>query len=107
MLLYHTTPGYNRGSIEENGIKVAYSQGKLAAVWLHTEEKTSWAYLHCVRRHGCKVQGIVTFAVEVDENLVKRSAADGLFYVMEDVRPEYIRGIFGFELVSKSPLEAR
>jgi len=105
MLLYHTTLNYNRYSIEENGIKVAYSQGKLAAVWLHTADRTAWAFLHCVRRHGGRVEDVITFEVEVDEQLVKRSSADQLFYTLKDVRPECIRGVRVFRMVSASPLE--
>jgi hypothetical protein len=107
MRFYHTTPRYNRVSIEGLGICTRYSLGKMKAVWLHTEEKTAWAFLHCVRRHKVDVHDIVTFEVEVDPELVKRSAADGLWYVMVDIAPEMIRGVRGFRVVSESPLKGK
>jgi hypothetical protein len=107
MILYHTTPKYNLPSIRELGVCVRYSQGKLRAVWLHTDERIGWAWLHTVRRHGGDVRDVVTVVVDVDESRLKRSSVDGLFYVLEDVVPEAIVATMNFEFVSRSPLGGR
>jgi hypothetical protein len=105
MRLYHTTLRYNLPGINSRGLSTAYSQGKLRAVWLHTEERTAWAFLHCVRRHGGKVEDIVTLEVDVDEEDLKRSSADQLFYTLKDVPTTNIIGMRSFSMVSESPLE--
>lgn len=104
MLLYHTTPKYNLPSILSLGICTRYSQGKLPAVWLHTEAKIGWAWLHCVRRHGGDVRDLVTVVVEVPDESIKRSSTEGLFYTMADVSPDAIHATMNFEFVSRSPL---
>jgi hypothetical protein len=86
------------------GLQTWRSQGKLPAVWLHTADKTAWAFLHTVKRHGGRIQDVVTFHVEVDAALLKRSSVEGLFYVLEDVQPEYLRAIVEFAVVAASPL---
>jgi hypothetical protein len=104
---FHTTPRYNRSSIEGLGILARYSQGKRKAIWLHTEEKTAWAFLHTVRRHGCDVHDVITFEVEVDFDLLKYSGSGGLYYLEGDVEPEFIRGVRGFRVVSESPIKGK
>lgn len=107
MMLYHTTLKRNLRSIKGHGLLTSKSQGKMKAVWLHEQDKTAWAFLHVVKRHGGRVEDVVTLAVEVDPKLVKRSAANGLYYTLDDVQPEYLRGVTVFQMVAASPLEGR
>ena len=52
MLLRHATPLRNLPSIQRHGLLCSKSKGRLKAVWLATEGKSSWAALHIVKRHG-------------------------------------------------------
>jgi hypothetical protein len=103
--LFHTTPRVNQWSIQQHGLLTRYSQGKRPLVWLHTAERTAWAFLHCVRRHGCRVEDVITFEVEIADELVKRSPVDSLFYVDFDIDPCCFYGVRGFQVVSESPLK--
>lgn len=105
MRMFHCTIRLHKHSIEEHGVCTRYSQGKMPVVWVCTEQRLEWAFLHTVRRHGGKIEDVIAFEVEVDEFALKRSAADGLYYLPEDIRPEYIRGYRSFLMVSESPLE--
>jgi len=105
MRLYHTTPRINQWSIQENGICTRYSQGKRPLVWLHSADRIAWAFLHCVRRHGCRVEDVITFEVEVSAELVKRSPVHQLCYVDVDIVPGCFYGVLGFQVVSESPLK--
>lgn len=106
MILHHTTNARNLSNILRRGLLTAYSQGKLPAVWLHTSDKTSWAFLHCVKRHGGKIEDIVCITVNIPDELVKRSSADGLFYTLEDCPPEWLPAVTRFAVVAASPLES-
>lgn len=106
MILHHTTNKANLRSILRRGILTLYSEGKMPAVWLHTADKTSWAFLHCVKRHAGRIEDIVCITVNIPDELVKRSSADGLFYTLSDCPPEWLVCVTRFAVVAASPLEA-
>lgn len=105
MRVRHTTLLSNLPSIREYGICTRYSQGKQPFVWVHTEDKVQWAFLHTVRRHGGKIEDVVSLALDIPKNWLVRTAVPGLFYVRCDIPPSMIRSIMGFQLVSQSPLD--
>ena len=43
-----------------HGLRCSKSQGRLKAVWLATKEKSSWAALRVVERHGGRIEAVVT-----------------------------------------------
>jgi RNA:NAD 2'-phosphotransferase (TPT1/KptA family) len=104
MLLYHATPSENLESIGRSGLCCSRSQGKMKVVWLHTPDRSAWAMIHTVRRHGGRVQDVVVLEVDVCECAVRRHAS-GLYYHLADVLPGEITGMRTFEQMSRSPVE--
>jgi hypothetical protein len=105
MRLQHTTLAANKPSIRQLGLLKSKSKGKRQAVWLHTEDRLTWAFLHTVKRHGGKVENVISFSVEIDPSLLKCSSVNGLFYVEQDIEPSALGDVVGFQVVSSSPLE--
>jgi hypothetical protein len=64
MLLRPATPARNLPGILRAGLLTAKSRGRLAAVWLCSAAKSSWAVLHVIRRHGGRVETTVLFPDE-------------------------------------------
>ena len=56
MLVRHATLARYLPSILQRGLLCSKSKGRLKVVWLHTPNKTTWATLHTVRRHGGRVE---------------------------------------------------
>jgi hypothetical protein len=104
MRLYHATLARNWTSIRTQGLLCGLSQGKMRVVWLHTEDRSAWAMLHTVRRHGGRVEDVVVISVEVGENALRRHQS-GLYYHVADVLPAEIVAVRGFDELSKSPVE--
>jgi len=77
----------------------------MQAVWLHDVSMTSWAFLHAVKRHGGRIQDIVSISVDVPDRVVRRASVPGLFYVLVDVAPDQLGSIMEFRMVAASPLE--
>ena len=50
---YHVSPAANVDSIQQFGLLVNKSQGRLRGVWLVTETRVPWAINHTKKRHGC------------------------------------------------------
>ena len=79
MLLRHATLIRNLLSIQRHGLLCSKSQGRLKAVWLATEGKSSWAAMHVVERHGGRIEAVVTLEVDVPRSWLRRSRK-GLWY---------------------------
>lgn len=105
MRVWHTTLRQNLPSILKRGILGSYSKGKMPVVWVHDQAQQSWAFLHVVRRHGGRVEDVVSLCVDVSDDTIRRSAAAGLYYTTEDIPAIAIIGVVGFQTVSVSPLE--
>jgi hypothetical protein len=84
MKLRHATPTRNLASIRKRGLLTRKSQGKLPVVWLHAANRSPWAVLHTMRRHGCN--DVTVIEVSVPRSWLTRSKA-GLWYVSRDVPP--------------------
>src|SRR5438270_13926603 len=95
MLLRHATPLRNLPNIQRHGLLCSKSQGRLKAVWLATEGKSSWAALHVVERHGGRIEAVVTLEVDVPRSWLRRSRK-GLWYCTGDIPAARIRRLFGF-----------
>jgi hypothetical protein len=100
--LRHATPARNLGSILRSGLLCAKSPGRLPVVWLHTPGKTFWAMTHTVRRHGGRIQDVVTLKAEVPRRWLRRSRR-GLWYAVRDVPPACFRRVWRFAELSASP----
>lgn len=107
MRLWHTTLVDNLPGIYSRGILTAMSQGKMRAVWVHALEQRSWAFLHTIKRHGGRIEDVISLEVDVPDEWVRRSSADGLFYVKHDVPPSCIVNVVEFRTVAASPLAGR
>lgn len=106
MIVQHATLKRNLRSIRRDGILTAYALGRRPAVWFHSGEREAWAFGHTVLRHGGRIQDVVAILVDVPDGLLKRhGAADGVWYCMEDVPPEWFRGTVQFVEVFKSEVK--
>src|SRR5262245_4422161 len=63
----------NLPAIPRRGLLCARPKGKLAVVWLHTPGKTAWATVHTVKRHGGRIEAVVTLEVDVPRSWLRRS----------------------------------
>ena len=95
MLLRHATPARNLAGIRRAGLLTRKSQGRLKVVWLHAPDKTPWATLHTVKRHGGRVENVVVLEMNVPRSWLRRSKR-GLWYCPRDVPPGRIRGLMTF-----------
>ncbi len=85
----------NLPAIQRRGLLCTKSRGKLAVVWLHTPGKTAWAPVHTVKRHGGRIEAVVTLEVEVPRSWLRRSRA-GLWYSVRDIDADRIRRLIAF-----------
>lgn len=90
MLMRHVTPRYNESSIDRRGLLTAYAQGKRRAVWLIDPDKTSWAILHTMLRHGCGVDDVLVYEVEIPADRM-RHHGNGLWYTPENVPSAWLQ----------------
>jgi hypothetical protein len=104
VILYHATPGSNDPSIRKWGLLTARSQGKMRVVWLHTADRSAWAVLHTLRRHGGKAEDVIVYECDVPECGLRRFQ-DGLYYFLDNVHPSEIGRAITFEELSRSPVE--
>jgi RNA:NAD 2'-phosphotransferase (TPT1/KptA family) len=104
MVLYHATPKRNIQSIRRKGLLCSRSRGKMKVVWLHEAERSAWAMIHTVKRHGGRIEDVVVLTVDVDESAVRRHQS-GLYYYLADVLPGEFVGLKGFDELSRSPVE--
>src|SRR5207302_136270 len=87
MLLRHATLARNHASICRAGLLSSKSQGKLAAVWLHSPSCSAWAGWHTIRRHGGRIEGVVILELDVPRSWLRRSKK-GLWYCPRDIPAE-------------------
>lgn len=104
MRLCHATLDCNLESIRRRGLLCSKSMGKMKVVWLHEADRTAWAMVHTVRRHGGRIEDVVVLTVDVDESAIRRHQS-GLYYYLVDALPDEIVGVRGFEELSRSPVE--
>ena len=95
MRLRHATIARNLPSVLRNGLLCSKSKGRLKVVWLHTPNKTSWAALHTVRRHGGRVEAVVVLEVSVPRRWLRRNRR-GLWYCVRDIPADRIRHVLAF-----------
>ena len=101
MLLRHATPLRNLPGIQRHGLLCSKSKGRLKAVWLATEGKSSWAAMHVAWRHGARIEAVLTLEVDVPRSWLRRSRK-GLWYSTHDVPPDRIRRLFSFVELAQS-----
>jgi hypothetical protein len=99
MLVRHATLARNLPSILQHGLLCSKSKGRLKVVWLHTPNKTSWAALHTVRRHGGRVEAVVVLEVSVPRRWLRRSRK-GLWYSVRDIPADRVRHVLAFDEVA-------
>ena len=95
MLHRHATPLHNLPSTQRQGLLCSKSQGRLKAVWLATEGKSSWAAMHVAWRHGSRIEAVITLEVDVPRLWLRRSRK-GLWSCTHDIPPDRLRRLFGF-----------
>ena len=61
----HATLRQHLASILAEGLDPARATATLPLVWLHTPERTPWAVLHVVRRHGVGLADVIVLDVQV------------------------------------------
>jgi hypothetical protein len=99
MLLRHSTPKRNLPGIVRAVLLCGKSEGRLKAVWLHSPARTVWATLHVVKRHGGRVEDVVTLEIEVPRSWLKRNRR-GVWYVKADISFDRVRRIVTFAEVA-------
>jgi hypothetical protein len=99
MLLRHSTILRYLPSIERRGLLCSKSKGKLKVVWLHSPSQSGWALVHTVRRHGGRIEAVITIECEVPREWLRRSRK-GLWYSVRDIPPERFKRIMGFAEVA-------
>ncbi len=103
--LRHATPGKNLLSIADDGLLCSKARGKRKVVWLHSPERSSWAEIHTVKRHGGRVQDVVVLEVSIPRSWLRRNRR-GLWYCVRDIPPGRIVDVVDFDSLSESPVEA-
>jgi hypothetical protein len=104
-LLRHATPARNVNAILRAGLLTSKSRGRLAAVWLCSPAKSSWAVLHVVKRHGGRVETTVVLEVDVPRRWLRRSRK-GLWYCPRDIPPGRIRRVLAFAELAGTSTDA-
>src|SRR5436305_14803709 len=105
MLLRHATPARNGAGILRAGLLTAKSRGRLAAVWLCSAARSSWAVLHTIKRHGGRVETTVVLEVDVPRSWLRRSRK-GLWFCTRDVPPARIRRALCFSELAGASQDA-
>ena len=104
MLLRHATPIRNLPSIQRAGLLCSKSQGKKPVVWLHSPGASSWATLHTVKRHKCRVQEVVIIQLSVPRKWLRRSRKR-LWACTRDIPPGAFKRLVLFQELASSPAE--
>src|SRR5947209_5632653 len=95
MFLRHATIAKNLPGVMQNGLLCRKSKGRLKVVWLHTSNKSSWAALHTVKRHGGRVEAVVVLELSVPRRWLRRSRK-GLWYSVRDLPAHRVRRALAF-----------
>jgi hypothetical protein len=61
-----------------------------------------WAVLHVIRRHGGRVEAVLTLLVDVPRSWLRRSRK-GLWYCPRDIPPDRIRRVLTFQELAACP----
>jgi hypothetical protein len=90
----HATTFSNYVTIAVDGIQVGACDQAAGrkAIWLHTSDKTPWAIIHTMQRHGVTLAEIVVLELHLDSQTLKHHG-HGLWYTTEDISPSAIRGV--------------
>ena len=104
MLLYHATLAGNKRSIGKHGVSTDRSQGATRSVWGVEGSMKWWAMVHCVRRHGGRIEDVVVLEIDTQDTPVHRFRG-GLWYSMHTWHPSQIRRVMTFDELSRSPTE--
>jgi hypothetical protein len=99
MLLRHATLRKNLPGIVKAGLLCSKSRGKRPVVWLHAPSRTGWAVLHTVKRHGGRVDDVVTLAIDAPRGWLKKHGRC-TWYCTRDVPPDRVRGLITFAEVA-------
>ena len=102
MLLRHATPRKNLPSIRRAGLLTRKSRGRIPAVWLHPCGASPWAVLHTVKRHGGRVEDVVTIELDVPRGQLRRHVSHGrtLWYTTMDIPTDHFRRLIDFAEVA-------
>jgi hypothetical protein len=76
--------------------------------WRYSQppDKSYWAAIHCVKRHGGRIEDVVVIEVRVPKNWLRRHGgkAKGLWRWVRNVPVKLIRRVVGFNVLSRSPI---
>jgi hypothetical protein len=103
MRLVHATTAGALASILRSGLLKRRSKGQKRVVWLASAWRATWACLHCVRRHGGRVESVVVLELNVPRRWLKRGPCRGLYYCDRDVPPGRVRAVQTFSELSARP----
>jgi hypothetical protein len=65
--------------------------------------KTAWAALRTIKRHGGRVEAVVSLDIDVPPRWLRR-LKQGLWYCPRDIPPGRIRGVVTFAALARSPV---
>src|SRR2546427_12053697 len=103
----HATTFSNYVTIAVDGIQVgaAERQAGRKAIWLHRPERSAWAILHTMHRHGVDLANIIVLELHLERDQVKYHGS-GLWYILDDISPSAIRArLSGPEIACSTPVE--
>jgi hypothetical protein len=103
----HATTFSNYVTIAVDGIQIGASNGQAGrkAIWLHRPDKTAWAILHTMERHGVNLDSIIVLELHLERDKVKHHG-HGLWYITEAISPSAIRGVLrGTEVARHTSVE--
>ena len=99
----HATRRQYLASILAEGLDPARATATPLLLWLHTPERTPWAVLHVVRRHGVALADVILLDVQVPRQWLQR-AERGLWTCDRVIAPARLRvGASGYD-VAASPI---
>ena len=102
MLLRHATLARNLNSILKRGLLTRYAKGKMPAVWACCPDKTWWAVIHIVKRHGGRVETAVVLEVDVPRSWLRKHRS-GLWYCPRDIPAQRIKRVLTFQELAAQP----
>lgn len=99
----HATLRQHLPSILAEGLDPDRATTTPLLLWLHTPERTPWAVLHVVRRHGVGLADVILLDVQVPRHWLQR-AERGLWTCDRVIAPARLRvGASGYD-VAASPI---
>jgi hypothetical protein len=99
-----TSAAIGRSALDNHcGLLCSKSQGRLPVVWFRSPSKSSWAVLHTVKRHGGRVQDVVTIELDVPRSWVRKCQGK-IWHCPGDMPPERFTSVLIFSALASSPL---